>query len=77
MDIKTNKRDEFVDIVKGIGIISIVVGHASWDLIIGGYVIHIGSFVYLYHLAIFLFCSGYLFKEPIQDYWMFIAKKLK
>lgn len=38
--------------------------------------LQIGPFVYLYHLAIFLFCAGYLFKE-IDDYWGFIAKKLK
>lgn len=77
MEKQTNKRDIYIDIIKGIGITSIVIGHASWNLNIAGCIIPIGIFVYLYHLAIFLFCSGYLFNDTIQNYWAFVAKKLK
>ena len=77
MGVKENKRDLFVDAVKGIGIISIVIGHASWDISLGGYVLHAGSFVYLYHLAVFAFCTGYLFKPEISDIWSYVGKKAK
>lgn len=72
-----SKRNLFIDAVKGIGIISIVVGHASWDIAVGTHVIHIGAFVYLYHLAIFAFCSGYLFKDDTLDIWAYIGKKIR
>lgn len=71
------KRNLFIDAVKGIGIISIVIGHASWDINVGTHVIHIGAFVYLYHLAIFAFCSGYLFKEDNFDIWSYVGKKVR
>ena len=74
-DIKA--RDPFIDVVKGIGILSIVIGHASWDISAGEVTIHAGPFVYLYHLAVFFFCSGYLYKDNIVNYWDFAARKLK
>jgi fucose 4-O-acetylase-like acetyltransferase len=46
------KRDEFWDIVKAIGIISIVIGHCFPFA---------NSFVYTYHLVIFFFVGGYLY----------------
>ena len=52
---KTIKRNKLIDICKGIGIISIVIGHASWNIPIGNIDIPIIPFVYLYHLAIFFF----------------------
>lgn len=77
MQIAEKARDQYIDVIKGIGIISIVVGHASWIIEIAGHSIQIGPFVYLYHLAIFFFCSGYLYKENGTNYWEFVAKKLK
>ena len=53
------ERDNYADIVKAIGIISIVIGHSSWT--ITRFNIEIGPFVYAYHLMIFMFISGYLF----------------
>lgn len=79
----TKARDPYWDAVKGIGIISIVIGHASWDVALTGIAgaaeitLHPGRFVYLYHIAIFLFCSGCLFKEPVSDLTGLIARKLK
>lgn len=57
------KRNDYFDIVKGIGILSIVIGHSCWNVSLGRFELPIGPFVYLYHLAIFFFCSGYFFKE--------------
>lgn len=51
-----DKREIFFDIVKGIGIISIVLGHVTPS----GYVC---LFVYMYHLAIFYFVSAYFYNE--------------
>lgn len=56
---EVNNRDKFVDILKGIGIISIVLGHSC--TIITKHEIPVGSFVYTYHLMIFMFIIGYLF----------------
>lgn len=70
-------RDKYIDILRGIGIISIVIGHSSWIINIGNLEIPIGPFVYLYHLAIFFFCSGYLFKDNEKDIWSYVGKKLK
>ena len=70
-------RDPFIDIAKGLGIISIVIGHASWEIALGNLVFKVGPFVYLYHLAIFAFCSGYLFNENVEDFWGYVSKKLR
>lgn len=70
-------RDSYIDVVKGIGIFSIVMGHASWEIPVAGHSLQVGAFVYLYHLAIFFFCSGYLYKDTVSDFWGFVAKKLK
>ena len=47
----------FWDIVKGIGIVSIVIGHSC------GAFVDVTRFVYLYHLPIFFFVSGFLYSE--------------
>lgn len=50
-------RDPLIDILKGIGIVSVVVGH-SGILFPGGNFIPSIPFVYLYHLMIFFFTAG-------------------
>lgn len=50
------KREVIWDIVKGIGIISIVIGHTSP-------IATMHEFVYMYHLAIFYFVAAYFFNE--------------
>mgnify|MGYP003374074335 FL=1 len=70
-----SKRNVTIDILKGIGIISIVVGHACWEVKIGNLSFPIGPFVYLYHLTIFFFCAGYCYKaDSIDNY---LIKKIK
>lgn len=45
---------EYWDIVKGIGIILVVVGHFCWNMT---------RYIYLFHLPLFFFVSGYLYNE--------------
>ena len=55
-------RNEFIDILRGIGISSVVLGHAfNTDLFFSPDVNNVRKFVYIYHLFIFFWCSGYLF----------------
>lgn len=48
----SRQRDSYWDIVKGIGIVSIVIGH------VGGVLY---PYVYMYHLVIFFFVGGYFY----------------
>lgn len=58
------KRCEEVDALKGIGIISVVVGHAfNTDVYCDNIVNSIRAFIYCYHLALFFLAAGILFKR--------------
>lgn len=57
----SSQRYTVIDITKAIGIISIIIGHSAGNLPLTG--IHLGKFVYLYHLMVFFFCSGFCFNE--------------
>lgn len=58
---KTRSID--IDVLKGIGIISVVIGHAmNTEIFASASADKIRCFVYLYHLPIFFFCTGYFFK---------------
>lgn len=72
-----DKRDGYIDAVKGIGIISIVLGHSVASIRIANIMIPIGAFVYLYHLAIFAFCTGYVYKDTDEKLWQFIGRRIK
>ncbi len=65
---KKKQRDPFVDILKAIGIISIVIGHSGWTLPLFGKQIPVGAFVYSYHIMIFIFVLGYLFNDKKQPH---------
>ena len=62
--IQTSKkqRDPLVDIIKAIGIISIVIGHSA-AISIPNIKFNSTIFVYGYHLMIFMFVLGFLFKK--------------
>ena len=49
-----NKRIEYMDIAKAFGIIAVVVGHSRSPFI---------NFIYQFHMALFFFISGFLYKE--------------
>lgn len=57
---KTKQREIFWDIVKGIGILSIVIGHVSPYIILN-------RFVYTFHLVIFYFVSSYFYFKGTED----------
>lgn len=63
-------RSRFWDILRGIGILSIVMGHCFQPAI---------AYVYTYHLAVFFFISGFLYNETkySRDPFGHIAAKLK
>lgn len=65
-------RNKQIDILKGIAIIMIVLGHCSSPFT---------HFLYLFHLAIFFMVSGYFWKEnsinTIKDLKRFIINKVK
>ena len=70
------KRDSFIDILKAIGIISIVMGHSSWVFPVGKF--PIGPFVYTYHIMIFFFVAGWCFQwhSDFEPY-VYIGKRIK
>lgn len=66
------KRNDTIDVLKGIGISLIVLGHT------GFFGIH---FVYLFHVAIFIIASGLFFKSneivSLKNVVQFVIKKIK
>ncbi len=63
------ERDQYWDIVKGLGIIAVVVGHTGSPLM---------PYVYMYHLALFFFVAGFLYKEKYSvDPFFYIGTRLK
>ncbi len=50
----TKQRDQTLDVLKGIGIILMVVGHSGSP---------IEHFVYLFHMALFFMASGYTWSD--------------
>ncbi|MCI8950404.1 MAG: acyltransferase family protein [Lachnospiraceae bacterium] len=65
-----SSRSQFWDLVRGIGILSIVMGHSCHPVI---------PYVYTYHLAVFFFVSGYLYNSKKYGRKPFdhVAAKLK
>ena len=65
------KKIEWVSILRGIGIISVVIGHSCSSIF--------SRFVYSYHLALFFFVSGFLYNENKygMNPYMNIANRLK
>lgn len=65
-------RNKVLDIIKGIGIILIVIGHTGSPMT---------NFVYLFHLNLFIIIAGYLWKDEIvsdfQSLKLYIIKKIK
>lgn len=53
------QRYNWIDVMKGIGIIVVVIGH-----IFGGY---LKDFIFLFHMPLFFFISGYLYKNKINQ----------
>ena len=61
------KRIDEIDVIKAIGIILMVVGHAEAPM---------KQFLYLFHMAIFFIASGFFFKPSSSDSHKAVAKTL-
>lgn len=65
------KRDESIDIIKGLGIICMVAGHCGSP---------ITKFIYLFHMAIFFIASGYFYNPRysgnVKSVTDFIKKRI-
>lgn len=65
-------RDVRVDILKGLGIILMVMGHSGFPFT---------DFIYLFHMAIFVMASGFCWNvgKPMckEDFWNYIVKKVR
>lgn len=63
-----------ISILKGYGILLVVIGHAICNG--GAYSFH--NFIYLFHLALFYYASGYLYKDKYaSDAKSFLLKRIK
>lgn len=65
-------NNNYVAIVKAIGIILMVCGHSGcWDFLY--------KFIALFHMPVFFFCSGYFFNAPssFPDCKLFVYKRIK
>ena len=55
------KRNDFIDFLKGIGIILVVIGHVSQNE-------RINDFIYSFHMPLFFFISGFLFNYKKENF---------
>ena len=64
------KLDDSVSFAKGIGIMLMVLGHTFFSAY--GY-----AFIYMFHMPLFFFVSGYCFKRSYLNNWhLFMWKKI-
>lgn len=61
---------EYWNVMKGIGIICIVIGHSWMD---------VQNFVYLFHVPLFYLIAGYLYNEEKygNNFWVLVQSKLR
>ncbi|WP_304960398.1 acyltransferase family protein [Thomasclavelia cocleata] len=70
-------RNKQFDIIKGIAILCVVIGHAINESIFYNYeLVILRKFIYILHLPIFFFCSGYFFLDK-YNFKEFFIKKVK
>lgn len=65
-EIEMKKRNQIIDLIKGIGIFLVVLGHNNTILT---------NFIYSFHMPLFFIASGLLYKE-IKDYRIFVLNKI-
>ncbi|MBR1571628.1 MAG: acyltransferase family protein [Lachnospiraceae bacterium] len=68
-------RNKTIDIIKGIAILSIIIGHSSWTI---GNGFNIGPFVYSYHIMAFMFVAGFCYnaEKYANRFREFVGSKL-
>ncbi|WP_242830461.1 acyltransferase family protein [Desulfitobacterium hafniense] len=60
------KRVLWIDILKGLGIIAVVLGHSGYQN---------GYFMFFFHMPLFVFASGYLYKKNSNMSWWEASKR--
>ena len=66
----TNQRDSTVDIMKGIAILAMIIGHCPIPM-------PLELFIFVWHMPLFFLVSGYFYKpKPIYDYFSKNARQL-
>ena len=71
-------RIKWIDILKGIGIILVVVGHANWLFTNATPSTFIQKYIYSFHMPLFFFLSGYLFiNKKYSNYKKILILKFK
>ena len=58
METVTRHRSAEIDLIKGLAIILMVIGHTETPA---------QNFIYLFHMAVFFMASGYLYRESVSD----------
>lgn len=69
------KRNETIDIAKGIGIILVILGHLSSPMYEVGWLTCMRGFVYQFHIPLFFFLSG-IFMKTGESWGVFLKKKV-
>lgn len=62
------KRIDWIDIAKGIGIISVILGHLRTPL-------YISEMIFSFHMPLFFVISGYFYKERKLKNFIFLKYK--
>ncbi len=74
---KQSKRIEWIDILKGIAIISVIIGHRTW-ISYGIVPAVLKIWIYSFHIPLFFFLSGYTFSvKENTKFGKFVLKKVK
>lgn len=72
MDVIKKQREIEIDIIKGIAILLMVLGHSGFPY---------SDYIYLFHMAIFFMCTGYCWNDKhIKDkesLYAYISSKIK
>ena len=67
----TRKENTLVSVAKGIGILLVLIGHF-------GFIPEVKRFIYLFHMPLFFFLSGYLFKDrELKELPRYVLRKIR
>lgn len=67
-------RDKSVDVLKGIGIILVILGHLDSSRIGGGFI----TYLYTFHVPLFFIASGYTWRaKPDEPWWRAIVARVR
>ena len=75
--IKGKKRIEWVDILKGVAIICVIIGHRTWASY-GILPCALKIWIYSFHMPLFFFLSGFVFSiDKYENFKQFLINKIK